>query len=135
MGECGGGLCPQHGTSVGSPGEHGPFSLYCHDKILCNCDSPAQNLATSLIMWVAVALYSPVLFILSVIGAVLGSFLPLIFLSNNLLYLEDRSDIFSYSITHVPAPDTYSSVYIGLWGYSSILSIACVAWAQFEFSK
>ena len=43
-----------------------------------------QNLATSLIMWVAVALYSPVLFILSAIGAVLGSFLPLIFLSNNL---------------------------------------------------
>ena len=35
-------------------------------------------------MWVAVALYSPVLFILSAIGAVLGSFLPLIFLSNNL---------------------------------------------------
>ena len=59
-----------------------------------NCDSPAQNLATSLIMWVAVALYSPVLFILSVIGAVLGSFLPLIFLSNNLLYPEDSSDIF-----------------------------------------
>ena len=59
---------------------HYTVLIYC----LYLCLSSAQNLATSLIMWVAVALYSPVLFILSAIGAVLGSFLPLIFLSNNL---------------------------------------------------
>ena len=34
----------------------------------------------------------------------------------------------------VTAPEDYSSVYSGLWGYSCILSMAAVAWAQFPFS-
>ena len=108
MGGGGGRVCAQHGTSVGSSGEHNHniFSLYSLDVTLYNCVSPAQNLATSLIMWVAVALYSPVLFILSAIGAVLGSFLPLIFLSNNLLYPEDSSDILLFQLLTPTARST-----------------------------
>ena len=35
---------------------------------------------TSIIMWAAVALYSPILAILSALGALIGTFLPLLFL-------------------------------------------------------
>jgi len=70
------------------------------------------SLPTSIIMWAAVALYSPILAILSALGALIGTFLPLLFLD----------------------PDSYDSVYNGLWGYSCILSIAAVSWACFQFS-
>ena len=71
-----------------------------------------QGLITSIFMWIALALYSPLLTILSAVGAVLGSFLPLTFLD----------------------PDSYDSVYSGLWGYNCILSVVAVAWACFPFS-
>jgi len=70
------------------------------------------GLPTSIIMWVAVALYSPLLAVLSALGALIGTFLPLLFLD----------------------PDSYDSVYNGLWGYSCILSIAAVSWACFKIS-
>ena len=38
------------------------------------------SLPTSIIMWAAVALYSPILAILSALGALIGTFLPLLFL-------------------------------------------------------
>ena len=34
----------------------------------------------------------------------------------------------------IAAPGDLSSVYSGLWGYSCILSMAAVSWAQFPFS-
>ena len=71
-----------------------------------------QGLTTSIFMWIALALYSPLLAILSALGAVLGSFLPLAFLD----------------------PESYKSVYSGLWGYNCILSVVAVAWACFSFS-
>ena len=71
-----------------------------------------QGLATSIFMWIALALYSPLLAILSAVGAILGSFLPLTFLE----------------------PGSYESVYSGLWGYNCILSVAAVSWACFSFS-
>jgi urea transporter len=71
-----------------------------------------QGLATSIFMWIALALYSPLLAILSAVGAILGSFLPLTFLE----------------------PGSYESVYSGLWGYNCILSVAAVSWACFTFS-
>ena len=42
--------------------------------------SSLQDLVTSLLMWLAVFLYSPLLALLSAQGAVLGSALPLLFL-------------------------------------------------------
>ena len=51
------------------------------------------GLPTSIIMWVAVALYSPLLAILSALGALIGTFLPLLFLGN----LVNRILVFSIS--------------------------------------
>ena len=39
-----------------------------------------QNIITSIIMWAAVFLYNPVLALLSALGAIIGTFLPLAFL-------------------------------------------------------
>ena len=39
-----------------------------------------QNIITSFIMWAAVFLYNPVLALLSALGAIIGTFLPLAFL-------------------------------------------------------
>jgi len=72
-----------------------------------------QNIITSIIMWAAVFLYNPVLALLSALGAIIGTFLPLAFLD----------------------PSSYESVYTGLWGYSCILSMAAVSFACFPLSK
>jgi len=72
-----------------------------------------QNLITSIIMWAAVFLYNPVVALLSALGAVIGTFLPLAFLD----------------------PSSYESVYTGLWGYSCILSMVAVSFACFPLSK
>merc|ERR1712058_187136 len=72
-----------------------------------------QNIITSIIMWAAVFLYNPVVALLSALGAVIGTFLPLAFLD----------------------PSSYDSVYTGLWGYSCILSMVAVSFACFPLSK
>lgn len=70
------------------------------------------GLTPSIIMWVAVILYSPLLALFSLLGATIGSSLPLLLL--------DAGD--------------YETVYSGLWGYSCLLSMACVSWAVFPAS-
>ena len=72
-----------------------------------------NNLLSSLIITLAVALYSPILALMSLLGATLGSVVPLIFINVSSL----------------------SQVYTGLWGYSSILSMAGVSCAILPFSK
>ena len=72
------------------------------------------GLGPSLIMWAALTLYSPLLASLSALGALIGTCLPLLLL--------DRSDA------------DLETVYTGLWGYSSILSLVCVSWAVFPFT-
>ena len=39
-----------------------------------------QNIITSIILWAAVFLYNPLLALLSALGAIIGTFLPLAFL-------------------------------------------------------
>ena len=46
----------------------------------------------------------------------------------------EKTLIVSELSTFIAAPVDYSSVYSGLWGYSCILSMAAVSWAQFPFS-
>lgn len=48
--------------------------------LLTPCTAPLQDLVTSLLMWLAVCLYSPLLALLSAVGAVIGTILPLLFL-------------------------------------------------------
>ena len=72
------------------------------------------GLVPSLIMWAALTLYSPLLASLSALGALIGTCLPLLLL--------DRSDA------------DLETVYTGLWGYSSILSLVCVSWSVFPFT-
>ena len=72
-----------------------------------------NNLLSSLLITLCVGLYSPFLVVMSLQGATLGSLLPLAFQS----------------------PEQFSQVYNGLWGYSSILSMACVSSVSIPFSK
>ena len=87
-----------------------------------------HGLVPSLIIWLAVALYNPLLAALSAVGALMGSFIPLLLLGN----ISSSNT----AITNIPLSDSYhhQSIYHGLWGYSTILSITCVSWAAFAFS-
>ena len=72
-----------------------------------------NNLLSSLLITLCVGLYSPLLVVISLQGATLGSLVPLAFQS----------------------PEQFSQVYNGLWGYSSILSMACVSSVSLPLSK
>ena len=88
-----------------------------------------HGLVPSLIIWLAVALYNPLLAALSAAGAIMGSFIPLLLLGN--IAVIQTSQPYNFTLS-----DSYhhQSIYHGLWGYSTILSIACVSWAAFAFS-
>ena len=88
-----------------------------------------HGMVPSLIIWLAVALYNPLLAALSAAGALMGSFIPLLLLGN--ISVIQQSQTYNLSLS-----DSYhhQSIYHGLWGYSTILSIACVSWAAFAFS-
>ena len=62
-------------------------------------------LLSSCLINLAVALYSPLLFCMCTIGASIGCLLPLAFLP----------------------PGQYTQIYLGLWGYSPLLSMAAVS--------
>ena len=89
-----------------------------------------HGLVPSLLIWLAVALYNPLLAALSAVGALMGSFLPLLLLGNIAVIKQ------SQTVVNLSLSDSYhhQSIYHGLWGYSTILSIACVSWAAFAFS-
>ena len=88
-----------------------------------------HGLVPSLLIWLAVLLYNPLLAVLSAAGALMGSFLPLLLVGNT-------SQSLAQSLQTTFLSDSYhhESIYHGLWGYSTILSIACVSWAAFAFS-
>ena len=88
-----------------------------------------HGLVPSLFIWLAVALYNPLLAGLSAVGALMGSFLPLLLLGNIALIKQSQTDNLSLSDSY-----HHQSIYHGLWGYSTILSLACVSWAAFAFS-
>ena len=69
-------------------------------------------LPSSCIINLAVILYSPLLFCMCTLGATIGCLLPLTFLS----------------------PQDYPQVYVGLWGYSPLLSMAAVSCVIFPLS-
>jgi len=71
-----------------------------------------NDVPASLVMQLAVLLSSPLLFIISNTGAVIGSLL---------------------SLTFLPISD-YQQVYDGIWGYNSLLSMAAVSCVFFPFS-
>merc|ERR1712106_48500 len=63
-------------------------------------------------MSLAVALSSPLLFLLSSLGAVIGCLLPLAFLP----------------------PEDYHQIYDGIWGYNALLAMAAASCVFFPFS-
>ena len=69
-------------------------------------------LASSCLINLAVLLYSPLLFIMCTMGAIIGCLLPLTFLP----------------------PEDYNQVYTGLWGYSPLLSMAILSCVIFPLS-
>jgi len=71
-----------------------------------------NDVPASLVMQLAVLLSSPLLFVLSNTGAVIGSLL---------------------SLTFLPASD-FQQVYDGIWGYNGLLSMAAVSCVFFPFS-
>jgi len=72
-----------------------------------------NNLLSSLLMCLAVGLYSPLLLCMSMLGASLGTILPLAF---------------------IPTTD-YTQIYQGLWGYCPLLSMAAVSCVFVSFSS
>ena len=72
-----------------------------------------EGLTSSVLMWVAVLLYSPLLCLTSLAGAVVGSCLPLA----------------------VVGPASLPAVYRGLWGYSALLSLAGLSSAILPASR
>ena len=90
-----------------------------------------HGLVPSLIIWLAVALYNPLLAALSAVGALMGSFIPLLLLGN---ISSSNTAITNIQLFLLSDSYHHQSIYHGLWGYSTILSIACVSWAAFAFS-
>ena len=71
-----------------------------------------NDVKASCLMNLAVALSSPLLFLTSSIGAVIGCILPLAFLQ----------------------PEDYQQVYDGIWGYNALLAMAAASCVFFPFS-
>jgi len=71
-----------------------------------------NNVKASCLMNLAVALSSPLLFLLSSLGAVIGCLLPLAFLP----------------------PEDYHQIYDGIWGYNALLAMAAASCVFFPFS-
>ena len=71
-----------------------------------------NNVKASCLMNLAVALSSPLLFLLSTLGAAIGCLLPLTFLP----------------------PDDYHQIYDGIWGYNALLAMAAASCVFFPFS-
>ena len=71
-----------------------------------------NNVKASVLMNLAVALSSPLLFLLSTLGAAIGCLLPLAFLP----------------------PSDYQQIYDGIWGYNALLAMAAASCVFFPFS-
>ena len=85
-----------------------------------------NDVPASLVMQLAVLLSSPLLFIISNTGAVIGSLLSLTFLPT--------SDYQQVSIPSKAFSKLCLQVYDGIWGYNSLLSMAAVSCVFFPFS-
>ena len=63
-----------------------------------------HGLVPSLLIWLAVALYNPLLAALSAVGALMGSFLPLLLLGNHAVIKQSQTDKKLYIVRLLPPP-------------------------------
>ena len=89
-----------------------------------------NDVPASLVMQLAVLLSSPLLFILSNTGAVIGSLLSLTFLPTSDYQQVCHND----TVTSISRKNFSTQVYDGIWGYNSLLSMAAVSCVFFPFS-